>query len=425
MHGREAVDVDEALGPDVQRDSPATGQARAPRLNETSPFPTVRDSPAAPLEAAGSSLVGATHRMVPWARMKGFPTARNTNLTPITRPSARLLLAILLASVATGCRTPRAPGEPLHRCGDEIIVCGRLFHTGTPVITWLDPGGYDAYRVERRFAPPSRADWNSSRADNPELDSPNRYGSRRFTNLPPADLDRIATQGWDLPTLQRVVDQFVIHFDATGTSRRCFEVLHDLRGLSVHFLLDVDGTLYQTLDLKERAWHATSSNTRAIGIEIASVGAVPLAQRQRLDPWYTASNGITRLVIPDFAGHPGIRTPGFQGHPARPDPVIGRIQNETLIQYDFTPQQYHALAQLTATLCRVFPRIPCDYPRDPSGAPVNSRLDDARLATYSGLLGHYHIQSDKVDPGPAFQWDRVVREARRVQSRRFQRPNAR
>ena len=28
------------------------------------------------------------------------------------------------------------------------------------------------------------------------------------------------------------------HFDAQGTSRHCFRVLHDLRGLSVHFMLD-------------------------------------------------------------------------------------------------------------------------------------------------------------------------------------------
>ena len=48
--------------------------------------------------------------------------------------------------------------------------------------------------------------------------------------------------------LQQVVDQFVIHFDVCGTSRRCFEVLQDKRGLSVHFMLDIDGTIYQTLD---------------------------------------------------------------------------------------------------------------------------------------------------------------------------------
>ena len=31
----------------------------------------------------------------------------------------------------------------LARSGDEIISCGRLFHTGAPVRTWLDADGYD------------------------------------------------------------------------------------------------------------------------------------------------------------------------------------------------------------------------------------------------------------------------------------------
>ena len=52
-------------------------------------------------------------------------------------------------------------------------------------------------------------------------------------------------------------------------------MLHDLRGLSVHFMLDLDGTIYQTLDLKEGAWHATVANGRSIGIEIANIGAYP------------------------------------------------------------------------------------------------------------------------------------------------------
>ena len=86
--------------------------------------------------------------------------------------------------------------------------------------------------------------------------------------------------------LQKVVDQFVIHFDARGTSRRCFEVLHDIRGLSVHFMLDLDGTIYQTLDVKEQAWHATIANGRSIGIEIANIGAYPPAESGPLEQWY-------------------------------------------------------------------------------------------------------------------------------------------
>ena len=113
-----------------------------------------------------------------------------------------------------------------------------------------------------------------------ELTSPNRYNLRK-TGLTTNELERVRGGGWDLSTLQRVVDQFVIHFDACGTSRQCFNVLQDHRDLSVHFMLDLDGTIYQTLDLKERAWHATSSNSRSIGIEIANIGVYPMTPAPR------------------------------------------------------------------------------------------------------------------------------------------------
>lgn len=322
-------------------------------------------------------------------------------------------LTVLGSMAISGCASGHRPGQPLPRTGDEIIVAGQLFHTGTPVILWTDPAGYDGYRVERRFAPIERSDWEHSRDDAPGLDTPNRYGIRR-DGLNTNQLEQVRGGGWTLPGLQAVVDQFVLHYDACGTSRRCFEVLHDQRGLSVHFMLDVDGTVYQTLDLKERAWHATTSNSRAIGIEIAGIGAVPPGQRRALDPWYTTDGSSVRLVFPEWIGDPGIHSPHFVGHPARAALVSGKIQDEDLVQYDFTPQQYAALARLTATLCRVFPNLSCRYPTDDHGNLVKHSLPEGTLAGYRGILGHYHIQTNKVDPGPAFQWDRLVQEARKL-----------
>jgi N-acetyl-anhydromuramyl-L-alanine amidase AmpD len=211
-----------------------------------------------------------------------------------------------------------------------------------------------------------------------------------------------------------VVDQFVLHYDACGTSRQCFKILHDLRGLSVHFLLDVDGTIYQTLDLKERAWHATSSNTRSVGIEIAHIGAYSVSGRNPFADWYQADpRGGTRLTIPPRFTDSGLRRRDFVGRPARPEPVTGRVQGKELLQYDYTPEQYEALIKLTATLCRVFPKLACEYPRDAEGRLVTRRLPDAELESFQGILGHFHIQTNKVDPGPAFQWNAVVEGARR------------
>ncbi|WP_210417934.1 N-acetylmuramoyl-L-alanine amidase [Bythopirellula goksoeyrii] len=298
-------------------------------------------------------------------------------------------------------------GEPNARTGDEIVVCGQFFHTTAPVVLWMDPGGYDAYRVERRFAPLEKAEWDFSREE-AKLDTPNRYGIRQ-DKLTPEQLEQVRGGGWTLPLLQDVVDQFVMHYDVCGTSERCFQVLHDSRGLSVHFMLDIDGTIYQTLDLKERAWHATISNSRSIGVEIASIGAYPADKKSVLDKWYvTDDDGVVHLRPPRTIGHIGVRTKPFYGKPARQELINGTIQGQELYQYDFTPEQYDSLIKLTATLSRVFPKIECTYPRDAEGDLIPHVLTDQEWRDFHGVLGHYHVQRNKTDPGPAFDWPKVI-----------------
>jgi N-acetylmuramoyl-L-alanine amidase len=329
------------------------------------------------------------------------------------RQCASLFLLLTIPALFSGCLW-HPPGQLENRRGDEIVAAGKFFHTGTKVVLWLDPGGYDAYRVERRFVPIEEADWDDSR---PHLDPPkrpNRY-MMRDQNLTREELERVRGGGWDLPTLQSNVDQFVLHFDVAGISRTCFKVLQDKRDLSVHFMLDLDGTIYQTLDLKERAQHATSSNNRSVGVEIANLGAYGEKEKDPLAKWYkTDGKGRTVITIPADAGPNPERTPHFAGRPARREMVVGEVQGQKLHQYDFTPQQYKALAKLTATLCIVFPKIKCDYPREADGKLMTHKLPGPELKQYEGVLGHYHIQTNKVDPGPALQWDYVIGEARRL-----------
>ncbi len=270
--------------------------------------------------------------------MNGLLSRRNT-----------VPLALLCPLFLSGCLC-HSPGAHEKRKGDEIVVAGQFFHTGTPVVLWMDPGGYDAYRVERRFVPYDESDWETSK---PHLDpprSPNRY-SVRDANLTSNQLERVRGGGWDLPTLQSNVDQFVLHFDVAGTSRTCFKILQDVRDLSVHFMLDLDGTIYQTLDLKERARHATISNGRSIGIEIANMGSYGGTEKDPLAEWYRKdAGGQTLITIPARYGPSPERTPNFAGRPARREMIAGQMQGRQLRQYDFTPQQYKALAKLTAAL---------------------------------------------------------------------------
>ncbi len=332
-------------------------------------------------------------------------------MKPFVRIAA---LVVLLGGPCffSGCQHA-APGTPAPRRGDEIIVAGQLFHTGTRVVTWMDPGGYDAYRVERRFSLWEESDWETTKARVKDQSTPNRYGLRQAL-LRPGELEQVRGGGWDLPRLQRVVDQFVIHYDVCGISKTCFKVLHDHRGLSVHFMLDLDGTIYQTLDLKERARHATIANDRSIGIEIANIGAYPPDAAKPLLQWYPRDAANQPFIrVPAELGDPMFQVPNFTGRPARPAAVKGIVQGETLIQYDYTSEQYAALIKLTAALAKVFPKIKLDYPRGPDGKVLPHKLPDAELAKFQGVLGHYHIQTNKTDPGPALQWDKVIEGARK------------
>ena len=319
--------------------------------------------------------------------------------------SARTVL-LLLAGWAAGCGP--TPGDPMTRTGDEIVAAGRFFHTGTPVVLWLDPDGYNAYKARQHF------DATKIMPDNPaDPDSPSRYSPTR-RDLAPDLKARVDEEGWTLDNLQQQVDQFVLHYDVCGTSARCFFVLQDLRGLSVHFMLDIDGTIYQTLDLSERAWHAGSANNRSVGIEIAHIGAYPKLEGA-LEEWYDVDkDGRPVVTLPEeVAERFPVGTPDFVGRSARKELLAGRVNGRDLVQYDFTEEQYRALIKLTAALHRIFPKLELDYPRDEQGCLVPNVLTKDEREAFSGIMAHWHVIKSKIDPGPAFDWDRVITGARR------------
>jgi hypothetical protein len=300
------------------------------------------------------------------------------------------------------------------------VVAGQYFHTGAPVVLWTDPGGYDAYRTERRFAPWPEASHEATTRSTGEGRTPNRYSLRFERSLAPDDLAEVRGGGWSLAELRGRVDQFVLHYDVCGVSARCFDVLHDMRGLSVHFMLDLDGTIYQTLDVKERAWHATKANDRSVGIEIANMGAYSEREQDPFDEWYATDARGTYITIPPavqsrYGPRGGVREVSqWPLRPARAEVVEGRIHGTALRQHDLTPQQYDSLIKLTAALHVALPQIELDYPRDGGGGVLKRALSDEEFERFQGVLGHWHVQDNKVDPGPALDWQRVISGARRL-----------
>lgn len=347
------------------------------------------------------------------------------------------------------------------RFGDEIVVAGHLYRIGTPVVTWMDPGGYDAYSTARHFVPYDRADFESTMREydakyvgderEKHVHSPNRFNVR-YADVTTRATTRASTQpdattqaffervypdattrpftpeqfkwarndSWSLQDLQAKVDQFVLHYDVAGISSECFKTLQDDRGLSVQFMLDIDGTLYQTLDLKERAWQATKANDRSIGIEIANIGSYSAAETTApLQQWYKKdAGGKTYIAVPErLGGVNATRIPGIY-RPMRNDVVVGQIRGVTQRMYDLTPQQYDTLIKLTAALGDIFPQIKLVAPRDADGNVIMRTLTDAEYDGYKGVMGHYHVQGNKSDPGVALQWDYLLGNARRLLAER-------
>src|SRR5258707_335133 len=102
--------------------------------------------------------------------------------------------ATLVALLLTACRTISPPARSATIPGDEIIVAGRSFHTGTRVVTWHEAQGYDAYSGAPTLA-------------------------ARQSKLDEMEKKEIAHRGWNLTALQKVVDQLVLHYDACGVSK--------------------------------------------------------------------------------------------------------------------------------------------------------------------------------------------------------------
>lgn len=279
--------------------------------------------------------------------------------------------------------------------GESILACGQKFAIGAPVVLWTDPGGFDAYKAGEAAVLEKTKDGKQKGRG---------YNSR-------SGIDEKA----NLEALREVVDQFVLHYDVCGTSKVCFKVLKD-RNLSVHFMLDLDGTIYQSLDLRERAWHATIANGRSIGVEIAHIGAYSVdAVPDKLADWYARdADGKTKITIPKRFGEQKWRDPNFVPRPRRNEPIVGDVQGKKLRMYDLTPEQFDSLVKLTAGLNKAFPKIALDYPRGADGKVVPHKLPDDQLQRYQGVLGHFHVQTNKTDPGPALDWDALISQARKA-----------
>ena len=187
--------------------------------------------------------------------------------------------------------------------------------------------------------------------------------------------------------LSGAVTQILLHTDLTRDAKMCFDVLK-ARGLSTHFMVDWDGTIYQSLDPIYVAYHAGEFNGESIGIDINNLMR-NLEKEPDAKPYNPKSLRYAEMIQPEFK---------------RGGPVRKRINGFYTKTYGYTDPQYQALLELLSVLTSkldIKPFVPMDEKRE----IIDRMLEDA--AGFEGILGHYHITDNRSDPGPAFDWDRI------------------
>lgn len=119
----------------------------------------------------------------------------------------------------------------------------------------------------------------------------------------------------------------VIHHTTSGSAEAGLRSLTDpLRKVSAHYLIGRDGTLYQLVDERRRAWHAGASwwggnrdiNSASIGIELDNDGDEAFPEPQIATLLALLDDLRTRYAIPaaNVLGHADV-APGRKADPSR------------------------------------------------------------------------------------------------------------
>ena len=207
----------------------------------------------------------------------------------------------------------------------------------------------------------------------------------------PIDWDNVITfnspEGFTLPKNcyrkaknERKPTMFVAHWDVCLSSKSCFNVLKK-RGISVHFCIDNDGTIYQLMDCNDIGWHAGNRkvNNNSVGVEISN------AYYPKYQELY--------------------RTRGFGPRPIwRNAKVHERKLKPFLGFYDV---QIEAFKALTKALHNAY-GIPLAAPMD--GKNLLKTVDsDVSKGTFKGVINHYHVTKRKIDCA-GLKLDKILKE---------------
>ncbi len=168
---------------------------------------------------------------------------------------------------------------------------------------------------------------------------------------------------------RRDINNFVNHWDVCLSAETCVRVLNK-RGISVHFCIDNDGTIYQLTDMNNACWHAGSKkwNHNSVGVEISN------AYYTKYQSWYKRNGYGERPLVTGASVH-------------------GSNMDDFL---DFYPVQIEALKALWNAVHKSLD-IPLKCPLDKNGETLGKVSTSAAAGRFKGFISHYHLTRRKID----------------------------
>jgi len=182
---------------------------------------------------------------------------------------------------------------------------------------------------------------------------------------------------------KRNVKMIVTHFDVCLSAKSCKRVL-EKKGISSHFVIDNDGTIYQMVDTQHEGWHAGNRkvNKAAVGIDISN------AVYTKYQKWYRRKGFGSRPIVEKVKIH-------------------GRYVKECL---GFYPVQLEAYKALVKTLCAHYD-IPVQMPMDKEGNVLRAVHKETKAGKFNGIVNHFHVTRGKWDTAN-LDWDEMLNDLR-------------
>jgi N-acetyl-anhydromuramyl-L-alanine amidase AmpD len=189
-------------------------------------------------------------------------------------------------------------------------------------------------------------------------------------------------------------ERVVLHF-TSGYLKGDVQVLttpkdDPARRVSVAFLIARDGTIYNLFNSRHWAYHlgptAVGGNTQmsrsSVAIEISNIGPLALQNNSLI----AASSSKAYCDLSETVYYRRVSYRGYNYYAG------------------FTEAQYASLVTLLRYLTARF-NIPRRF------LPQSSRYETRNdVPNFRGIVSHVNFRTDKFDIGPAFDWDRVIRE---------------